>query len=86
MFPPRASDTCPLDHSPMAIAYLDAQRAATRLLDLQATIDRLPSAQAHALAIAAQAALTALAASLPGGTLAVGDHYLDQHGTGHAGD
>ena len=49
------------------------ERPATRLLDLQATVDRLPKAQTDALVAAAQAEMTSLAASLPAGALMVGD-------------
>jgi hypothetical protein len=73
--PASPSDTCPLDR------FLDSSLApgapATRVLDLQATLDRLPQAQADALVAVAQAQLNALAQRLGGGTLSAGDHFLD---------
>jgi hypothetical protein len=76
--PASPRDTCPLDR------VLDPSLApgapATRVLDLQATLDRLPAAQADALAAAAQEQLRALAQRLGGGTLSVGDHFLDFSG------
>jgi hypothetical protein len=77
--PAARGDTCPLDLS-VGYAYLTPGAPATRILDLQATIDRLPKAQARALAMAVQAALTEMAASLSTGTVAVGDHYVDSAG------
>jgi hypothetical protein len=73
--PAALSDTCPLDRS------LDPSLApgapATRVLDLRATLDRLPGAQADALMAAAQAQLSALVQRLGVGTLSAGDHFLD---------
>jgi hypothetical protein len=77
--PASRSDTCPLDRF-IDYSFLAPSGAATRLLDLQATVDRLPKAQADALVTAAQTEMTLLAASLPAGSLMVGDHYLDSAG------
>jgi hypothetical protein len=72
--PASTRDTCPLDrfYSSLAPGAPD-----TRVLDLQATLDRLPQAQASALVTAAQAQLSALVARLGVGTLSAGDHFLD---------
>jgi hypothetical protein len=73
--PASPHDTCPLDR------FLDPSLAPgapdTRVLDLQATLDRLPQAQASALVAAAQAQLSALEARLGVATLSAGDHFLD---------
>ncbi|HEX3271866.1 MAG TPA: hypothetical protein VHR15_14545, partial [Ktedonobacterales bacterium] len=74
--PVERGDTCPLERTG-DFSFLTPTAPATRLLDLQATVDRLPKAQADALVAAAQAELTSLAASLPVGSLTPGDHYLD---------
>jgi len=78
--PPARADTCPLDLK-SDITYFLLSAPQTRVLDLQATVDRLPAAHAQALIAATQAALTALASARPQGTIALGDHYLD--GAGH---
>jgi hypothetical protein len=77
--PAARSDTCPLDTAEGS-AYLTPGAPATRILDLQATVDRLPKAQARALAMAVQAALAEVAASLSTGSLAMGDHYVNSAG------
>ncbi|HEY7022517.1 MAG TPA: hypothetical protein VH349_15475 [Ktedonobacterales bacterium] len=77
--PAARGDTCPLERTG-DFYFLTPTAPATRLLDLQATVDRLPKAQADALVAAAQAELTSLAASLPAGALTPGDHYLDSAG------
>jgi hypothetical protein len=77
--PVERGDTCPLERTG-DFSFLTPTAPATRLLDLQATVDRLPKAQADALVAAAQAELTSLAASLPVGSLTPGDHYLDGAG------
>jgi hypothetical protein len=77
--PAARGDSCPLDRF-IDYAFLAPSGAATRLLDLQATVDRLPKAQAEALVEAAQAEMTSLASGLPAGALTVGDHYLDSAG------
>jgi hypothetical protein len=77
--PASQSDTCPIDRF-IDYSFLAPGAPATRLLDLHATIDRLPKAQTDALVEAAQTEMTSLAASLPAGALLVGDHYLDSAG------
>jgi hypothetical protein len=77
--PVARGDTCPLERTG-DFYFLTPTAPATRLLDLQATVDRLPKAQADALVAAAQAELTSLAASLPAGALTPDDHYLDSAG------
>jgi hypothetical protein len=77
--PPARADTCPLDHK-SDITYFLLSAPQTRVLDLQATMDRLPALQAQALIAATQAALTTLARARPTGTIAIGDHYLDTTG------
>jgi hypothetical protein len=77
--PVARGDTCPLERTG-DFSFLTPTAPATRLLDLQATVDRLPKAQADALVAAAQAELTSLAASLPVGSLDAGDHYLNSAG------
>jgi hypothetical protein len=72
--PASPHDTCPLD--PFLDPSLAPGAPDTRVLDLQATLDRLPAAQADTLAVAAQAQLSALAQRLGGGTLSAGDHFL----------
>jgi hypothetical protein len=72
-------DTCPLNRA-ADLSFLVPDAPLTRLLDLQATIDRLPEAQAQALLAATQAQLTSLAAAFLPGMLTVGDHYLDSAG------
>jgi hypothetical protein len=71
--PAAPRDTCPID--PQVIDYLVSDGPYTRLLDLRGTVDRLPAAQANALADATQRALDA-AAARGQGVLAPGDHYL----------
>lgn len=51
-----------------------------RLLDLQATTNRLSTYERQALVATAQERLTALAAGLPLGSLTAGDHYRDATG------
>ncbi|HEY7092122.1 MAG TPA: hypothetical protein VH393_03025 [Ktedonobacterales bacterium] len=77
--PVARGDTCPLERTG-DYSFLTPTMPATRLLDLQATVDRLPKTQADALVAAAQAELTSLAASLPTGALTPGDHYLNGAG------
>src|SRR5262249_51471838 len=77
--PAARDDTCPLGHL-LDFSYLVPDAPATRLLDLQATIDRLPRAFVDGLLGTTQAYLDALARALPIGMLAVGDHYLDRSG------
>jgi hypothetical protein len=76
--PAASTDTCPLDHAD--ISFFVQSAPLTRILDLQATIDRIPPAQAQALTDATQAQFAAAAAALPTGRLEVGDHYLDVAG------
>jgi hypothetical protein len=73
------NDTCPLGR-PGNFAFLVSDAPATRLLDLRASIDRLPKAQVDELVAAAQAQMTSLADALAEGTLEVGDHYRDHTG------
>jgi hypothetical protein len=73
--PAAPRDTCPLD--PFLDPSLAPGAPDTRVLDLQATLDRLPQAQTSALVTAAQAQLSALVARLGVGTLSAGDHFLD---------
>jgi hypothetical protein len=77
--PPARADTCPIDHK-SDITYFLLSAPQTRVLDLQATMDRLPERAAQALIAATQAALTTLASARPQGTLVIGDHYLDASG------
>jgi len=77
--PASRDDTCPLAHL-LDFSYLVPDAPATRLLDLQATIDRLPTAFIDGLLGTTQAYLDALARALPTGVLAVGDHSLDRSG------
>lgn len=71
--PAASRDTCPID--PQVIDFLVSDGPFTRLLDLRDTVDRLPAAQANALADATQRVLDAVAADGQG-VLAPGDHYL----------
>jgi hypothetical protein len=71
--PAAPRDTCPID--PQVIDLLVSDGPYTRLLDLRGTADRLPAAQANALADATQRVLDAAAAEGQG-VLAPGDHYL----------
>jgi hypothetical protein len=75
--PAAPGDTCPID--PQVIDYLVTTGRFTRLLDLGATVDRLPAEEALALAHATQRALDDAAAGA-GGTLLPGDHYADADG------
>jgi hypothetical protein len=77
--PASRDDTCPLGHL-LDFSYLVPDAPATRIVDLQATIDRLPTAFVDGLMGTTQAYLDALARALPTGVLAVGDHYLDRSG------
>jgi hypothetical protein len=77
--PAARDDTCPVAHA-VDFSFLVPDAPATRLLDLQATIDRLPTAYLDALLATTQTYLTSLSSALPQGTLAVGDHYLDRAG------
>jgi hypothetical protein len=77
--PASRDDTCPLGHG-IDYSFLSQDAPATRLLDLQATIDQLPTGYLDALLNTTRAYLTSLARALPAGTLAVGDHYLDRSG------
>jgi hypothetical protein len=77
--PASRDDTCPLGHL-LDFSYLVPDAPATRILDLQATIDRLPTAIVDGLLGTTQAYLDTLARALPTGMLAVGDHYLDRSG------
>jgi hypothetical protein len=73
--PAAPSDTCPLE--PSFDPSFAPGAPATRVLDLQATVDHLPGQEGDALAAAAQAQLSALAQRLGGGALSAGDHFLD---------
>jgi hypothetical protein len=75
--PPAAGDTCPLD--PDTVDFLFPDAPSTRVLDLGATIERLPAEQIEALARATQEQLTATAATLHG-TLQPGDHFRTASG------
>jgi hypothetical protein len=77
--PASLDDTCPLGHL-LDFSYLVPDAPATRILDLQATIDRLPTAFVDGLLGTTQAYLDTLARALSTGMLAVGDHYLDRSG------
>jgi hypothetical protein len=77
--PASSQDTCPLPPY-TDFAFLAPNAPLTRLLDLQATIDRLPATSVAALLATTQAYLTSLADALPAGALTVGDHYLDRTG------
>jgi hypothetical protein len=77
--PASRDDTCLLGHL-LDFSYLVPDAPATRLLDLQATIDRLPTAFVDGLLGTTQAYLDTLARALSTGMLAVGDHYLDHSG------
>jgi hypothetical protein len=68
-------DTCPLDRQ---VNYGDMPLL--RVLDLQATIDRLSPNETKALIQATQEQLVTVASALPAGTLRVGDHYMDAQG------
>jgi hypothetical protein len=72
-------DTCPLGTS-TDYSFLASLSPLTRILDLQATIDHLPTAPREALTATTQAYVASLAASFSPGTLAVGDHYRDASG------
>ncbi len=59
--PASSADTCPLDQADSLPPMSDwSIKPKTRLLDLQATIDRLPATQAQALVAATQAQLASL--------------------------
>lgn len=73
-------DTCPLDRA-LDGGFVGSGAPLTRVLDLQATIDRLSPTQTAALVAATQARLSAVASDTPSGTLAVGDHYVDARDT-----
>lgn len=77
--PFQRDDTCPLDRG-LGASSITSSTPLTRVLDLRATIDRLPSAQAQELIAETQARFTAMATALPHGTLVPGDHYLDTSG------
>ncbi|MGZ6320677.1 MAG: hypothetical protein ACXWQR_15450 [Ktedonobacterales bacterium] len=72
--PRSTTDTCPLDHQNTGLFILD--QPGIRVLDMQATVDRLPAQQAKALAVVTQSALDAAAAAAGPGTIARGDHFL----------
>jgi hypothetical protein len=72
--PEARDDTCPSD--PYSVTSLTEQGTYVRLLDLRATVDRLPVAEATRLTDAAQSALD-LAADAVSATLVPGDHYVD---------
>jgi hypothetical protein len=76
--PASRDDTCPL--APFDVGFLGGRAPATRLLDLQATIDRLPRVYLEPLLATTQAYLDSLSSALPSGALSVGDHYLDRAG------
>jgi len=75
--PQAASDTCPLDHQIVDFLFPDA--ALTRVLDLGATIERLPPGQVQALAHATQELLDATTAT-QSGIIEPGDHLLNTDG------
>jgi hypothetical protein len=77
--PASGRDTCPLHHA-TDVTDLLRTPPLVRILDLQATIDRLPTAQTIALLTAAQLALASLADAFSIGTLEVGDHFVDYLG------
>jgi hypothetical protein len=68
-------DTCLLDRQ---VSYGDMPLL--RVLDLQATIDRLSSSETKTLIQATQERLVTVANALPAGTLRIGDHYMDAQG------
>jgi hypothetical protein len=72
-------DTCPFDRA-WDGSFATSGAPLTRVLDLQATPDRLSPPFLQALLAATQAQLSAMASAPPRGTLAIGDHYLDAHG------
>jgi hypothetical protein len=73
--PHSRDDTCLLDRQ---VSYGDMPLL--RVLDLQATIDRLSSSDTKALIQATEEQLVTAASALPAGTLRVGDHYMDAQG------
>ncbi len=75
-------DTCPLGTEGVPAG---PDRLA-RLLDLQATTNRLSTHERQALVATTQERLTALAAGLPLGSLTAGDHYRDALRSGHSGE
>ncbi|HEX8034757.1 MAG TPA: hypothetical protein VF510_12960, partial [Ktedonobacterales bacterium] len=78
--PRSTTDTCPLDLQNTGLFILD--QPGIRVLDMQATVDRLPAEQAKALAVVTQRALDAAAAAAGPGTIARGDHFLaEDHST-----
>jgi hypothetical protein len=77
--PASSADTCPLSQAPAFLARWNV-KPKTRLLDLQATITRLPAEQAQAVLVVAQAQLASFKTPFPPGVVAVGDHYVDSSG------
>jgi hypothetical protein len=76
--PAAPQDTCPLERHAL-VATLVPDAPATRLLDLGATVERLPPPAVTALAAAIQQELDVSAFGESGG-LAPGDHYRDADG------
>lgn len=79
--PRSTTDTCPLDLQNAGFFILE--RPGIRVLDLQATVDRLPADQARTLATVTQSALDAAASAAGQGIIVQGDHILaaDGHST-----
>jgi hypothetical protein len=77
--PVSRDDTCPLAHD-VDFSSLIPDAPATRLLDLQATMDQLPKGYLDQLLVTMQIYLDSLASMLPSGELSVGDHYLNRAG------
>ena len=77
--PRAAADTCPLDIQNTFEFILE--QPGIRVLDLQATVDRLPLGQASALAALTQDTLDAAALAAGQATIASGDHFLGADGS-----
>jgi hypothetical protein len=77
--PTDQNDACPFDRS-WDGAFATSGARLTRVLDLQATRDRLPPPVGQASPAATQAQLSAAASALPPGGLRAGDHCLDAQG------
>jgi hypothetical protein len=78
--PVAPQDTCPLDRT-WDGSFATSAAPLTRVLDLQATPDRLSPPFVQALLAATQARLSTLANAQPPGELAPGDHYRDAQAT-----
>jgi hypothetical protein len=74
--PAAPGDTCPTRWGNGYVGPIVIDGPATRLLDLEGTVDRLPASEQVGLVSATRDALTAAAVGATD-TLAPGDHYLD---------